>query len=114
MISSLFVLILLSTCPDDPAVQRAKQEQSESVQHLKKTGEREFDFPVHWLPVDDGGDGGAGADGGGDTDVGDGCGGHMAGETKLIPPRRTVRRKLDSANWVGLMLQGDRRTIEAL
>ena len=29
-----------------------------------------------------------------------------------MPHRRTVRRKLASVNRVGLMLQGDRRTIE--
>ncbi|CAM9786046.1 unnamed protein product, partial [Choristocarpus tenellus] len=39
------------------AVQRAKHEQSESVRLLKKTGEQDFDLPVHWLPTDDDGAG---------------------------------------------------------
>ena len=70
----------LPTCPDDAAVQRAKQEQSESVQLLKKTGEQEFDLPVHWLPVDNGGEhsdySGAGADAGRDAEECDDSGGH--------------------------------------
>ena len=39
---------------------------------------REFDLPVHRLPVDDDGDhgGGAGADTGDHGNLGDGCGGH--------------------------------------
>jgi len=73
------VLISLPTYPDYAAVQRAKEEQSESVELLKKTGVQEFDLPVHWLPVDNGGEqsdhGGAGADAGRDAEVCDGCGG---------------------------------------
>ena len=50
------MLISLPTYPDYAAVQRAKEEQSESVELLKKTGVQEFDLPVHWLPVDNGGE----------------------------------------------------------
>lgn len=74
------MLIPLSACPDDATVQRANQEQSESVQPLKKTGERELDLPVHWLPVDDSGDhvddDGAGANAGDDAEGCDSCRGH--------------------------------------
>ncbi|CAB1104354.1 unnamed protein product [Ectocarpus sp. CCAP 1310/34] len=42
---------------DDGAVQRAKDEQKQSVRLLRQTGEREFDLPVHWLPVYDSGSG---------------------------------------------------------
>ncbi|CAM9823828.1 unnamed protein product, partial [Choristocarpus tenellus] len=37
--------------------QRVKHEQSESVRLLQKTGERDFNLPVHWLPTDDDGAG---------------------------------------------------------
>lgn len=70
------------TCPDGAAVQRAKDEQHESVQSLKATGLREFDLPVHWLPATNHGDESSAESEAGDGDdaqEGDGLGGHNDG-----------------------------------